>query len=75
MSHNGIMTSLLSTVPQCQMPEFRKSSYSGARIALSLLLCQLLQHKQQLSLNAVKSVWCTNSCFCTQAYGSRQQRC
>lgn len=54
MCHSAIMISLLSTVPQCQIPEFRKSSYySSARIALSLLLCQLLQHKQQLSLNAV----------------------
>lgn len=54
MCHSVIMISLLSTVPQCQMPEFRKSSYySSARIALFLLLCQLLQHKKQLSLNAV----------------------
>lgn len=54
MCHSVIMISLLSTAPQCQMPEFRKSSYySSVRIALSLLLCRLLQHKQQLSLNAV----------------------
>lgn len=52
--HNVIMISFLSTVPQCQMPEFRKSScYSSARTALSLLLCQLLHHKQQLLLHAV----------------------
>lgn len=54
MCCNVIMISLLRTVPQCQMPEFRKSSYySSARIALSPLLCQLLQHKQQLLLSAV----------------------